>query len=55
VHNLPALPDLKLFCVVLRHGSSRPRRELGASPSFVSKRVAALEAAPPFAARPPVG
>ena len=46
MHNLPALPDLKLFCVVLRHGSlAAAAAELGASPSFVSKRVAVLEAA----------
>lgn len=46
MHNLPSLPDLKLFCIVLRYGSlAAAAAELGASPSFVSKRIAALEAA----------
>lgn len=45
MHNLPALPDLRLFCLILRRGSlAGAAAELGASPSFVSKRVAALEA-----------
>jgi LysR family transcriptional regulator, transcriptional activator for dmlA len=46
MHNLPALPDLKLFLVVLRRGSlAAAAAELGASPSFVSKRIGVLEAA----------
>jgi len=45
MHNLPALADLRLFCVVLRQGSlAAAAIELGASPSFVSKRVSLLEA-----------
>ena len=45
MHNLPTLADLKLFCVVLRQGSlAAAAVELGASPSFVSKRVSLLEA-----------
>ena len=44
MHNLPALPDLRLLCLILRRGSlAAAAAELGASPSFVSKRVAALE------------
>ena len=46
MHNLPTLPDLQLFCVILRQGSLvAAATELGASPSFVSKRVRVLEAA----------
>ena len=46
MHNPPSLPDLSLFCIVLRHGSfAAAAAELGASPSFVSKRMAVLEAA----------
>src|SRR3712207_4524234 len=46
MHDLPALPDLRLFCVVLRQGSlAAAAAELGASPSFVSKRIGVLEAA----------
>jgi LysR family transcriptional regulator, transcriptional activator for dmlA len=45
VHNLPTLSDLRLFCLVLREGSlAAAAVELGASPSFVSKRVGVLEA-----------
>jgi LysR family transcriptional activator of dmlA len=45
MHNLPALADLRLFCVVLRRGSlAAAAAELGASPSLVSKRISLLEA-----------
>ena len=44
MQNLPALSDLKLFCLVLNRGSlAAAAAELGASPSFVSKRVRTLE------------
>lgn len=44
MHNLPALSDLRLLCAVLRRGSlAATAIELGASPSFVSKRIAILE------------
>lgn len=46
MHNLPALGDLRLFCVVLQRGSlAAAAAELGASPSFVSKRLSLLEVA----------
>jgi Transcriptional regulator len=45
VHNLPALSDLRLICEVMRHGRlAATATALGVSPSFVSKRLAALEA-----------
>lgn len=46
MHNLPALTDLRLFCVVLQRGSlAAAAAEIGASPSFVSKRLSLLESA----------
>ncbi len=46
MHDLPALGDLRLFCVVLRCGSlAAAAAEIGASPSFVSKRLSLLETA----------
>ena len=46
MHNLPALGDLRLFCIVLRRGGlAAAAAEVGASPSFVSKRMSLLEAA----------
>ena len=46
MHNLPALGDLRLFCVVLQRGSlAAAAAEIGASPSFVSKRLSLLESA----------
>jgi LysR family transcriptional regulator, transcriptional activator for dmlA len=45
MHNLPALSDLRLICEVMRQGSlAAAAAALGASPSFVSKRLALLEA-----------
>jgi LysR family transcriptional regulator, transcriptional activator for dmlA len=45
VHNLPDLPDLKLFSAVMQAGSlARAARELGLAPSTVSKRLGVLEA-----------
>src|SRR5687768_7212354 len=45
MHNLPALSDLRLLCEVKRQGSlAAAATALGASPSFVSKRLALLEA-----------
>ena len=44
MHNLPDLPDLKLFATVLQAGSlARAARELGLAPSTVSKRLDVLE------------
>jgi len=44
VNNLPPLEDLRLFCVVVRNKSFiATAAELGASPAFVSKRIAMLE------------
>jgi Transcriptional regulator len=46
VNNLPLLEDLRLFCVVVRKRSfAACATELGVSPAYVSKRIAALEAA----------
>jgi Transcriptional regulator len=46
VNNLPLLEDLQLFCVVVRKRSfAACATELGVSPAYVSKRIAALEAA----------
>ena len=46
MHDLPALGDLRLFCVVLQRGSlAAAAAEIGASPSFVSKRLRLLEVA----------
>ena len=46
MNNKPLLEDLRLFCtVVRRRGFAASARELGVSNAFVSKRVAALEAA----------
>lgn len=43
-HNEPLLSDLKVFCTVVRCGSFiGTAAELGASPAFVSKRIAVLE------------
>jgi LysR family transcriptional activator of dmlA len=45
MHNLPTLSDLRLICEVMRQGSlAATATALGASPSFVSKRLALLEA-----------
>ncbi|WP_081739580.1 LysR substrate-binding domain-containing protein [Methylobacterium sp. 10] len=45
MHNLPALPDLKLFCVAVETGSlARAAAEMGLAPSTVSKRLTVLEA-----------
>lgn len=45
MHNLPPLSDLQLICEVKRHGSlAATAAALGVSPSFVSKRLALLEA-----------
>jgi LysR family transcriptional activator of dmlA len=45
VHNLPDLDDLQLFVTVIHAGSmGRAAKELGLSPSAVSKRLAVLEA-----------
>jgi len=44
VNNLPPLEDLRLFCVVVRNRSFiATAKELGASPAYVSKRIAMLE------------
>ncbi|MDR3580494.1 MAG: LysR family transcriptional regulator [Oryzomonas sp.] len=44
MNNLPALEDLRLFCAVVRNMSFvATAREFGASPAFVSKRIAFLE------------
>ncbi len=44
MNNLPPLEDLRLFCVVVRNRSFvATASELGASPAFVSKRIALLE------------
>lgn len=46
MHNLPALSDLRLICEVKRQGSlAATAAALGASPSFVSKRLSLLETA----------
>ncbi len=46
MNNLPLLEDLQLFCVVVRKRSfAACATELGVSPAYVSKRIAALEAA----------
>ena len=46
MNNKPLLEDLRLFCTVVRcRGFAASARELGVSNAFVSKRVAALEAA----------
>lgn len=46
MNNLPLLEDLRLFCVVVRKRSfAACATELGVSPAYVSKRIAALEAA----------
>ena len=46
MNNKPLLEDLRLFCTVVRcHGFAASAREMGVSNAFVSKRVAALEAA----------
>ena len=45
MHNPPALSDLRLVCEVKRQGSlAAAATALGASPSFVSKRLSLLEA-----------
>ena len=42
--NEPLLSDLKVFCTVVRCGTFiATAAELGASPAFVSKRIAVLE------------
>lgn len=42
----PLLEDLRLFCVVARKNSfAESAKELGASPAYISKRIALLEAA----------
>jgi LysR family transcriptional activator of dmlA len=44
VNNLPAIEDLRLLCAVVRNRSFvATASELGASPAFVSKRIAVLE------------
>jgi LysR family transcriptional regulator, transcriptional activator for dmlA len=44
VNDLPLLDDLRLFCTVARKNSfGGAASELGASPAFVSKRIAILE------------
>jgi len=44
VNNLPPLEDLRLFCAVARNRSFlATAKELGASPAYVSKRIAMLE------------
>jgi LysR family transcriptional activator of dmlA len=44
VNNSPLLEDLRLFCVVARKNSFvESAKELGASPAYVSKRIALLE------------
>jgi LysR family transcriptional regulator, transcriptional activator for dmlA len=44
VNNLPPLEDLRLYCAVVRNKSFiATATELGASPAFVSKRIALLE------------
>jgi len=46
VNNTPLLEDLRLFCVVARHSSfAGSAREVGASPAYISKRIALLEQA----------
>lgn len=46
MNNLPLLEDLRLFCVVVRKRTfAACATELGVSPAYVSKRIAALEAA----------
>jgi LysR family transcriptional activator of dmlA len=40
------LEDLRLFCVVARHSNfAESAREVGASPAYISKRIALLEQA----------
>jgi len=42
----PLLEDLRLFCVVARKNSfAESAKEMGASPAYISKRIALLEAA----------
>lgn len=44
LNSLPALEDLRLFCTVVRNSSFVvSAAELGVSPAYVSKRIAALE------------
>lgn len=44
MNNLPSLDDLNVFCTVARCGSfAGAAAELGASPAYVSKRIAQLE------------
>lgn len=44
MHNLPHIEDLRLFCAVVRNRSFiATAKELGASPAYVSKRIALLE------------
>ncbi|MGO0792234.1 LysR family transcriptional regulator [Herbaspirillum seropedicae] len=46
MNNTPLLEDLRLFCVVARHSSfAGSAREVGASPAYISKRIALLEQA----------
>jgi LysR family transcriptional activator of dmlA len=46
VNNSPLLEDLRLFCVVARHSNfAESAREVGASPAYISKRIALLEQA----------
>ena len=46
MNNLPPLEDLRLFCAVARNRSFlATAKELGASPAYVSKRIAMLEEA----------
>lgn len=46
MNTLPLLEDLRLFCVVARKSSFvDSAKELGASPAYVSKRIALLESA----------
>lgn len=45
MNNHPLLEDLRLFCLVVRKSSfAESAKELGASPAYVSKRIAVLEA-----------
>lgn len=46
MNNSPLLEDLRLFCVVARHSNfAESAREVGASPAYISKRIALLEQA----------
>ncbi|MFJ3045537.1 LysR family transcriptional regulator [Herbaspirillum chlorophenolicum] len=46
MNNSPLLEDLRLFCVVARRSSfAESAKEVGASPAYISKRIALLEQA----------